>query len=88
VTRWVGPAAPLAVISTPELVLFVVLGLVLAGIGGAMATNLGGFGDWLLEHFIPNFLRMGSAESDRRTFGWGYGLVGLVLAVVGLVHLA
>jgi hypothetical protein len=31
---------------------------------------------------------MGSAESDRRTFGWGYGLVGLVVAVVSLVHLA
>jgi hypothetical protein len=60
---------------------------VLAGIGGAMATNLGGFGDWLLDHFIPNLLRMGSAESDRRTFGWGYLVVGLVVAVVCLVHL-
>jgi hypothetical protein len=88
VVRWAGPAVDIAVISSPELVLFAVLGLVLAGIGGAMATNLGGFGDWLLDHFIPNLLRMGSAESDRRTFGWGYAVVGLVVAVVCLVHLA
>jgi hypothetical protein len=31
---------------------------------------------------------MGSAESDRRTFGWGYLLVGLLVAVVCLTRLA
>ena len=85
-----GTPIPLlaAAVSTPELILFAVLGLALAAIGGAMASNVGGFGDWLLEHFIPNLLRMGSAESDRRTFGWGYLLVGLVVAVVCLTRLA
>jgi hypothetical protein len=75
------------VVSSPELIVFALLGLVLAAIGGAMAGNVGGFGDWLLDHFIPNFLRMGSAESDRRAFGWGYLVVGLLVAVVCLVRL-
>src|ERR1700722_4023854 len=84
-----GTPIPLlaATVSTPELILFAVLGLALAAIGGAMTSNIGGFGDWLLDHFIPNLLRMGSAESDRRTFGWGYLLVGLVVAVVCLTRL-
>ena len=30
----------------------------------------------------------GSAEADRRTCGWGYLLVGLVVAVVCLARLA
>jgi hypothetical protein len=76
-----------AVVSTPELVVFVVLGLLLALVGGAMITNISSFGEWVLAHFIPDFLRMGSAESDRRIFGWGYLLVGLVVAIVSLVHL-
>jgi hypothetical protein len=77
-----------AVVSTPQSVLFIVLGLGLAVIGGAMVSNISSFGEWVLEHFIPNFLRMGSVDSDRRIFGWGYLLVGLLVAVVGLVHLA
>jgi hypothetical protein len=77
-----------AVVSTPELVVFVVLGLVLATIGGAMVTNIAGFGEWVLQHFIPDFLRMGGADADRKIFGWGYLLVGLVVAVVCLTHLA
>jgi hypothetical protein len=84
------PGTPfvVAVVSTPELVLFVVIGLALAVIGGAMIVNAAGFGAWLLEHFIPNFLRMRDADADRRTFGWGYLLVGLLVAVVCLAHLA
>ena len=82
-----APTVSIAVVSTPELIVFVLLGLALAGIGGAMISNLAGFGDWLLAHFIPNLFRMGSAQSDRRTFGWGYLLVGLLVAVVALTRL-
>ena len=75
------------VIPTAESAVFAALGLALALLGGAMISNLGGVGEWIVEHVLPNVLRMGSVDSDRQKFGWGYLLVGLLVAVISLSRL-
>ncbi len=77
----------LAVVASPELVFFTVVGGVLAVLGGAMVSDVAGFGEWLVERAIPKALRMGSADADRRKFGWGYLLEGLAVAVICLSQL-
>ena len=55
--RWSRPCSPCSV-------------LALARLGGAMISNLGGVGEWIVEHVLPNVLRIGSVDSDRQQFGW------------------
>ncbi len=86
--HWVaGTGFLVGVVPTAESAVFVALGAALALLGAAMIANLGGVGEWIVEHLLPNLLRMGSVDSDRRKFGWGYLVVGLLVAVLSLSRL-
>jgi len=71
----------IAATSTPELSVFAVIGLALALLGGALISDFSGWGERLVDR-VPKSLRMGSVEGDRKKYGWGYLVVGIVVVVV------
>jgi glycerol uptake facilitator-like aquaporin len=63
----------------------IVLGLVLAALGATMISNYRDLGIQIVEKTIPNLLRVGDAEHDRKTLGYCYLIGGIVFVVIGIV---
>jgi drug/metabolite transporter (DMT)-like permease len=68
--------------------LCIVLGLVLAILGGALLSDYRHLGTLIVQKTIPHSLQTGDPDRYRQVLGYGYLLGGAAFAVVGIVVLA